>query len=76
MENEPLVSVIVPVYNTSRYLEESFRPKCGQTYRENHIYIMHSHFELYDIPTTTTAPKEVKIFCICIIQSSIIHQAK
>lgn len=31
-------------------------------YRENAIDIVHSHFELYDIPATVTAPKGVKIF--------------
>lgn len=31
-------------------------------YKENNISITHSHFELYDIPATVTAPKGVKIF--------------
>lgn len=31
-------------------------------YRENSIDIVHSHFELYDIPATVTAPKNTKIF--------------
>lgn len=31
-------------------------------YRENHIDLVHSHFELYDIPATVTAPKHTKIF--------------
>lgn len=31
-------------------------------YRENEIGIVHSHFELYDIPVTLMAPKNVKIF--------------
>lgn len=31
-------------------------------YVENEIQIVHSHFELYDIPATVTAPKKVKIF--------------
>ena len=31
-------------------------------YSENDICIAHSHFELYDIPVTVTAPKAVKIF--------------
>lgn len=31
-------------------------------YRENDIAITHSHFELYDIPATVTAPKGTKIF--------------
>lgn len=33
-----------------------------QIYRENQIQILHSHFELYDIPATITAPKNVKVF--------------
>lgn len=31
-------------------------------YRENDIDIMHSHFELYDIPATIMAPKKTNIF--------------
>lgn len=31
-------------------------------YQENDIKIVHSHFELYDIPATIMAPKTVKIF--------------
>lgn len=31
-------------------------------YKENDICIVHSHFELYDIPATVMAPKSVKIF--------------
>lgn len=31
-------------------------------YRENNISIVHSHFELYDMPATVMAPKETKIF--------------
>lgn len=33
-----------------------------QIYRENQISIVHSHFELYDMPATIMAPKGVKIF--------------
>lgn len=33
-----------------------------QIYKENKIDIVHSHFELYDIPLTITAPKTTKIF--------------
>ena len=33
-----------------------------QIYRENNISIMHSHFELYDMPATVMAPKGIKIF--------------
>ena len=31
-------------------------------YRENHIDIVHSHFELFDIPATVFAPKYTRIF--------------
>lgn len=31
-------------------------------YAENDVAIVHSHFELYDIPATVTAPKKTKIF--------------
>lgn len=31
-------------------------------FRENRIDIVHSHFELYDIPATVMAPKKAKIF--------------
>lgn len=31
-------------------------------YRENRVDIVHSHFELYDIPATVMAPKSAKIF--------------
>lgn len=31
-------------------------------YRENQVDIIHSHFELYDIPATVMAPKTAKIF--------------
>lgn len=30
-------------------------------YRENQVGVVHSHFELYDIPVTVTAPKGVKV---------------
>ncbi len=33
-----------------------------QIYKENEINIVHSHFELYDIPCTITAPKTAKVF--------------
>lgn len=33
-----------------------------QIYAENEVSIVHSHFELYDIPATVTAPKNVRIF--------------
>lgn len=31
-------------------------------YQENNIEIVHSHFELYDIPATLMAPKNIKVF--------------
>lgn len=31
-------------------------------YRSNSVDIIHSHFELYDIPATETAPKKARIF--------------
>lgn len=31
-------------------------------YAENDVDIVHSHFELYDIPVTVTAPKKVRVF--------------
>ena len=31
-------------------------------YKENHVQIIHSHFELYDVPATITAPKDAKVF--------------
>ncbi len=34
----------------------------SQIYQENKIDILHSHFELYDIPATIMAPKNIKIF--------------
>ena len=41
-------------------------PKTYQIFRkiyaENDISIMHSHFELYDMPATVTAPKDTKVF--------------
>lgn len=33
-----------------------------QIYQENDISIVHSHFELYDMPVTVMAPKGIKIF--------------
>lgn len=35
---------------------------CKKIFKENKIDIIHSHFELYDIPITLTAPKKCKIF--------------
>ena len=41
-------------------------PKTYQTmkqiYRENDVSIVHTHFELYDIPATVTTPRGVKVF--------------
>lgn len=34
----------------------------GQIYKDNKIDIVHSHFELYDIPATIMSPKGVKVF--------------
>lgn len=31
-------------------------------YKENDVDIVHTHFELYDIPATVTAPKKTRIF--------------
>jgi len=31
-------------------------------YKENDVDILHTHFELYDIPATVTAPKATKVF--------------
>lgn len=31
-------------------------------YRENEVSIVHTHFELYDIPASVTAPKGTKVF--------------
>lgn len=31
-------------------------------YKENDIAIVHSHFELYDMPATVMAPKRIKVF--------------
>lgn len=31
-------------------------------YKENSIDIMHSHFELYDVPATLTAPEKTRVF--------------
>lgn len=31
-------------------------------YKENDVDIVHTHFELYDIPATVTSPKKAKIF--------------
>ena len=31
-------------------------------YAENDVNIVHTHFELYDIPVTVTAPKTTKVF--------------
>ncbi len=33
-----------------------------EIYKKHNISIMHSHFELYDIPATVTAPRDTKIF--------------
>ena len=45
----------------ARILPQTYRIM-WRVYRENAINIVHSHFELYDIPVTVTAPKNTKIF--------------
>lgn len=45
----------------ARILPETYRI-FRKIYRENEIGIVHSHFELYDIPATVTANKSTKIF--------------
>lgn len=45
----------------ARILPETYRI-FRKIYKENEIAIVHSHFELYDIPATVTADKNVKIF--------------
>lgn len=45
----------------ARILPETYRI-FKQIYRENEISIVHSHFELYDIPATIMAPKGVRLF--------------
>lgn len=34
----------------------------GKIYAENNVDIVHSHFELYDIPATVMAPKKTNVF--------------
>ena len=45
----------------ARILPETYRI-FRRIYRENHVDIIHSHFELYDIPATVTAPRNARIF--------------
>ena len=45
----------------ARILPKTYR-MLRKIYKENDISIVHSHFELYDIPVTVTAPNHVKIF--------------
>ncbi len=45
----------------ARIKPETYK-KVRKIYNENDIDIVHSHFELYDIPAALMAPKNVKIF--------------
>lgn len=45
----------------ARILPKTYRV-FRRIYQENQIDIVHSHFELYDIPATVTAPKKTKVF--------------
>lgn len=45
----------------ARILPETYK-MFRKIYKENDIAIVHSHFELYDIPATVMAPKGTKIF--------------
>lgn len=45
----------------ARILPETYKI-FRKIYKENDISIVHSHFELYDIPATVTAPNGTKIF--------------
>lgn len=45
----------------ARILPKTYRV-FSKIYKENEIEIVHSHFELYDIPATVKAPRSVKIF--------------
>ena len=40
LEMDPLVSVIVPVYNVLPYLHEALDSLIGQTYRESEIILI------------------------------------
>lgn len=45
----------------ARILPKTYR-LFQKIYKENKIDIVHSHFELYDIPATVTAPKNARVF--------------
>lgn len=45
----------------ARILPETYL-QFRKIYRENDIDIVHSHFELYDIPATVMAPKKTRLF--------------
>lgn len=56
-------------YTKVYFLPEARARICPETYkifqtiyRENDVGIVHSHFELYDIPATVMAPRGVKVF--------------
>ena len=45
----------------ARILPQTYRTM-RKIYTENDVDIVHTHFELYDIPATVTAPRKVRIF--------------
>jgi len=45
----------------ARILPETYK-LFRRIYKENDIAVVHSHFELYDMPATLTAPGNVKVF--------------
>lgn len=47
--------------SNARILPETYQI-FRKIYAENEVGIIHSHFELYDMPATLTAPKQAKIF--------------
>lgn len=45
----------------ARILPSTYR-ELNKIFKENDISLVHTHFELYDIPVTVTAPRNVKVF--------------
>lgn len=45
----------------ARILPETYRV-FGKIYKENQVDVVHTHFELYDIPATVMAPGNTKVF--------------